>query len=221
MATCICRRLSCVRTCDFPPGAVSSRLFACDAASLTANRHINLLPRNQCHAIDRYDRTNRGTASRRAAGRRKRGQSPTNLRSVPAGTARRVLRTNGRLSPFPIPRLGRLERRLIEAFDELWDNFVDPAEAIYDVDGTAWNRLVGGPAGGPPGMPSATNRNWPKSATNAARWPWPTSSPSTATKTASVTSSAADTPIGPWPRGSEENTPLAPEVQTSWTSSSV
>ena len=37
------------------------------------------------------------------AGRRmgKRGQSPTNLRSVPAGTARRVLRTNGDCPVFP------------------------------------------------------------------------------------------------------------------------
>ena len=46
------------------------------------------------------------------------------------------------------PRLKYLERRLTEAFDELWNDFVDPAEAIYDVDGTAWNRLGGGPAGG-------------------------------------------------------------------------
>ena len=27
------------------------------------------------------------------------------------------------------PRLGYLERRLTEAFDELWNDFVDPAEA--------------------------------------------------------------------------------------------
>ena len=37
-----------------------------------------------------------------------------------------------------------LERRLLEAFDELWDSFVDPAEAVYDADGTRWNRLGGG-----------------------------------------------------------------------------
>jgi len=37
-----------------------------------------------------------------------------------------------------------LERRLVEAFDELWDGFVDPAEAVCDVDGAPWNRLGGG-----------------------------------------------------------------------------
>jgi len=42
------------------------------------------------------------------------------------------------------PRLQQWERRLFEAFDELWDNFVDPAEAVYDGDGTPWNRLGGG-----------------------------------------------------------------------------
>jgi len=41
------------------------------------------------------------------------------------------------------PRLKHLERRLLEAFDELWDGFVDPAEAIFDADGTPWNRLGG------------------------------------------------------------------------------
>lgn len=45
------------------------------------------------------------------------------------------------------PRLRYLERRLVEAFDELWDGFVDPAEAIFDGDGSAWNRL-GGPIAG-------------------------------------------------------------------------
>jgi quercetin dioxygenase-like cupin family protein len=35
---------------------------------------------------------------------RKRGQFPTNLRSVPAGTARRVLRTNGDCPPYPCRR---------------------------------------------------------------------------------------------------------------------
>jgi capsid protein len=41
------------------------------------------------------------------------------------------------------PRLKHLERRLVEAFDELWDGFVDPAEAMYDVDGAPWRRLGG------------------------------------------------------------------------------
>ena len=45
------------------------------------------------------------------------------------------------------PRLTHLERRLVEAFDELWSSFVDPAEPVYDVDGTAWNQLGGGLAG--------------------------------------------------------------------------
>jgi capsid protein len=38
------------------------------------------------------------------------------------------------------------EKRLIEAFDELWDDFVDPAEAYLDVDGSRWSQL-GGEAG--------------------------------------------------------------------------
>jgi capsid protein len=42
------------------------------------------------------------------------------------------------------PRVKYLERRLVEAFDELWDGFVDPAEAVCDVDGAPWNRLGGG-----------------------------------------------------------------------------
>ncbi|MGD0655610.1 MAG: phage portal protein [Thermoguttaceae bacterium] len=44
-------------------------------------------------------------------------------------------------------RLTHLERRLSEAFDELWDGFVDPADAFYDVDGTRWNAV--GCAGAP------------------------------------------------------------------------
>ena len=45
------------------------------------------------------------------------------------------------------PRTNHLERRLLEAFDELWDNFVDPAEANYDVDGLRW-RSLGAAVGG-------------------------------------------------------------------------
>jgi capsid protein len=41
-------------------------------------------------------------------------------------------------------RLMHLERRLLEAFDELWDSFVDPADALYDVDGARWSTLGGG-----------------------------------------------------------------------------
>ena len=51
------------------------------------------------------------------------------------------------------PRLKHLERRLLEAFDELWDSFVDPAEAVCDIDGTPWNRLGGLHAGGTSGIP--------------------------------------------------------------------
>jgi hypothetical protein len=45
-----------------------------------------------------------------------------------------------------------LERRLREAFDSLWDSFVDPADAVYDSDGAPWNRLgaAGGEAAGVP-----------------------------------------------------------------------
>ena len=56
------------------------------------------------------------------------------------------------------PRLQHLERRLTEAFDELWNDFVDPAEAMYDVDGTPWNRLSTGPGGGTLGMPFANEQ---------------------------------------------------------------
>jgi hypothetical protein len=41
------------------------------------------------------------------------------------------------------PRLKHLERRLVEAFDQLWNSFVDPAEPMYDADGTAWNARGG------------------------------------------------------------------------------
>jgi len=50
------------------------------------------------------------------------------------------------------PRIDYLQRRLLEAFDELWDGFVDPTDALYDVDGSRWAQLGGGgmprPAGG-------------------------------------------------------------------------
>ena len=52
-------------------------------------------------------------------------------------------------SPRVDPRLVQYQRRLLEAFDELWDTFVDPADALYDLDGTRWTRLGGG---GVPGL---------------------------------------------------------------------
>jgi hypothetical protein len=59
--------------------------------------------------------------------------------------------------PHADPRLNVLERRLVEAFDELWDSFVDPAEATCDIDGTPWSRLGGNyySNAGTAGMPFA------------------------------------------------------------------
>ncbi|HUT11865.1 MAG TPA: phage portal protein [Thermoguttaceae bacterium] len=50
---------------------------------------------------------------------------------------------NGTPAQPPDPRLVHLHRRLFESFDELWDDFVDPADALYDLDGTRWSRLGG------------------------------------------------------------------------------
>jgi len=52
-------------------------------------------------------------------------------------------KSNGTAGPAADPRLSRLQRRLREAFDELWDNFVDPADALYDEDGLRWTQLGG------------------------------------------------------------------------------
>ncbi|HEX4132473.1 MAG TPA: phage portal protein [Pirellulales bacterium] len=35
-------------------------------------------------------------------------------------------------------RLEQLERRLAEAYDDLWNSFVDPREALFDSDGSSW-----------------------------------------------------------------------------------
>ncbi len=48
----------------------------------------------------------------------------------------------------------RLHRRMLEAFDRLWDDFVDPEDALYDDAGLRWGLLfdraaAGGPAGAP------------------------------------------------------------------------
>ena len=51
--------------------------------------------------------------------------------------------TNGTAAPRPNPRLVGLQRQLLEAFDGLWDDFVDPADALYDLDGSRWTRLSG------------------------------------------------------------------------------
>ncbi len=42
--------------------------------------------------------------------------------------------------------LERLHQRLSEAYDELWDNFVDPREPFLD-DAERWLPLAGGPDG--------------------------------------------------------------------------
>lgn len=58
------------------------------------------------------------------------------------------------VNPPVHPRLKQLERRLAEAFDALWDGFVDPAEALDDADGLSWQRLGGRASrGGCVGMP--------------------------------------------------------------------
>jgi capsid protein len=49
------------------------------------------------------------------------------------------------------PRANPLERRLLEAFDELWDDLVDPSEPFYDADGSRWLQV-----GAAPGQASAT-----------------------------------------------------------------
>ncbi|MGA2031679.1 MAG: phage portal protein [Thermoguttaceae bacterium] len=45
--------------------------------------------------------------------------------------------------PRVSPHLARLQRRLAEAFDDLWSSFVDPEDAFADVDGMRWNPLAG------------------------------------------------------------------------------
>ncbi len=62
-------------------------------------------------------------------------------------------------TPSMGPTLARLESRLLEAFDSLWDNFVDPAEPYYDQDGSRWNPLGGGSgAGGAAGVAFANEQ---------------------------------------------------------------
>ncbi len=51
------------------------------------------------------------------------------------------------------PQLARLEKRLLEAFDDLWDDFVDPAEAYDDPDGTLWREIGSAGHNGAAGLP--------------------------------------------------------------------
>lgn len=39
--------------------------------------------------------------------------------------------------------MARLEERILESVDRLWDNFVDPQEAFLDADGTRWWQIGG------------------------------------------------------------------------------
>ncbi|MHB1033221.1 MAG: phage portal protein [Pirellulales bacterium] len=43
--------------------------------------------------------------------------------------------------PADSPRWERLQRRLVEAYEQLWDDFVDPREALWDADGSRWLAL--------------------------------------------------------------------------------
>ena len=45
-------------------------------------------------------------------------------------------------------------QRLLEAFDDLWDSFVDPAEALLDGDDTRWSLLGGRGSGRGPRHPT-------------------------------------------------------------------
>ena len=54
------------------------------------------------------------------------------------------------------PHVARLEKRLSEAINEIWDNFVDPADALYDVDGARWTQLGGGASRRGEPLPFAT-----------------------------------------------------------------
>lgn len=51
--------------------------------------------------------------------------------------------------PHETARAAFLQRRLVEAYQDLWDSFVDPQEALWD-DGDAWVAVGAGLAGGAP-----------------------------------------------------------------------
>ncbi len=50
-------------------------------------------------------------------------------------------RPNDTMSSSDSGVLGQLEKRIEEAYDALWDNFVDPREDFFDPDGTRWIRI--------------------------------------------------------------------------------
>ena len=56
----------------------------------------------------------------------------------------------------PDRHLDRLQRRLLEAFDRLWDDFVDPEDALYDESGLRWSLLNTSAGRGGAAAPFAT-----------------------------------------------------------------
>jgi len=50
------------------------------------------------------------------------------------------------------PQLAHIERRLVESFDRLWDNFVDPTDAFCDHDGLRWTQVGATGAAGATGI---------------------------------------------------------------------
>ncbi len=46
------------------------------------------------------------------------------------------------------PSMARLEKRLVEAFDELWDDYVDPSEPYWDTEGRRWSLAGSSPGAG-------------------------------------------------------------------------
>lgn len=61
-------------------------------------------------------------------------------------------------SSFAEATPSRLERRLLEVFDDVWEKFVDPAEVLVDADGTRWAALGGAFGGAASGVPFTTEQ---------------------------------------------------------------
>ena len=59
-------------------------------------------------------------------------------------------------APAPDPAGARLEKRLREAYYDLWDSFVDPREAFWDNDG-GWLPLGTAGGSGPYARPAIIN----------------------------------------------------------------
>ena len=78
-------------------------------------------------------------------------------------------------TPVPDPPVDRaherLERRLSEAWADLWDNFVDPREAFWDDDGGWLPLAAAGGGGGLQALIHESERSCARSASNAGCWP--------------------------------------------------